>query len=224
MAGIHVDRQQNKPLDMRIKIMARAVIKEVSIIDYMQDIVIAELNSYYDEMPFQYKNVCRCCLHSEKTASMRYYEDTDSFYCFGCDTGGNVIRLHMEFVQRNKGIEITYEEAVEFLYNYFIMQNKTVEMHKEKSRIGLTAEEIDAIMQEENAVNENNVALMRFGKAVGKVEQVLAESLTLPLEAKQGMYNTIDTLEILVDTRNINVDAALESLKAITASKMGMRI
>lgn len=36
-------------------------------------------------------NVCLCPFHSEKTPSCHVYTDTQSFYCFGCGAGGDVI-------------------------------------------------------------------------------------------------------------------------------------
>lgn len=34
---------------------------------------------------------CRCPFHNEKTASLKIYPDTNSFYCFGCHASGDVI-------------------------------------------------------------------------------------------------------------------------------------
>lgn len=51
-----------------------------------------------------------CCpFHGEKTASCFFYPDTNSFYCFGCSAGGDVI----EFVKLSKGI--SYAEAIKVL-------------------------------------------------------------------------------------------------------------
>lgn len=36
-------------------------------------------------------HVCLCPFHSEKTPSCHVYTDTQSFYCFGCGAGGDVI-------------------------------------------------------------------------------------------------------------------------------------
>jgi len=41
-----------------------------------------------------------CPLHEETVASFRYYPDTDSFYCFGCRKGGDVIDLCMYIEQK----------------------------------------------------------------------------------------------------------------------------
>ena len=42
---------------------------------------------------------CRCPFHSERTASMKIYRD--SFYCFGCHTGGDIFA----FIQKIEGVD-----------------------------------------------------------------------------------------------------------------------
>jgi DNA primase (bacterial type) len=39
------------------------------------------------------RSFCSCPLHSEKTASFKIFDDTNSFYCFGCGAGGDVIKF-----------------------------------------------------------------------------------------------------------------------------------
>ncbi|ADU26610.1 DNA primase [Ethanoligenens harbinense] len=50
-----------------------------------------------------------CPFHSEKTPSFHVYPDDQHFYCFGCETGGDVIT----FIRKIENLE--YREAVEFL-------------------------------------------------------------------------------------------------------------
>ncbi len=50
-----------------------------------------------------------CPFHSEKTGSFTVYPDSQSFYCFGCGAGGDVIG----FIRRIENLE--YVEAVKFL-------------------------------------------------------------------------------------------------------------
>lgn len=214
----------DRPVNPKIRALAKVVKQKVSIPEYMEEVAYPELGSYFGEVPFKYRDVCCCCLHHEKTASMRYYPDTESFYCFGCDTGGNVINLHIQFVKRNKGVEIEYEEAVEFLYSYFVLENKTVELSKERSKIGLTAEQIMEIEKDEQAVREENVIRMRFTKAVGNVEGLLLRSTTLPQGVKNNIFNTIDSLEILVGVGELSPEAALQSLKVLTEARTGIKI
>lgn len=49
-------------------------------------------------------SVCLCPFHSEKTASCHIYADTQSFYCFGCGAGGDVINFirlieHLDYIE-----------------------------------------------------------------------------------------------------------------------------
>jgi len=53
--------------------------------------------------------VCSCPFHSEKTPSCTVYPDTQSFYCFGCGSGGDVIT----FIRKIENLE--YFEAIKLL-------------------------------------------------------------------------------------------------------------
>ena len=50
-----------------------------------------------------------CPFHSEKTPSFTVFKGTDSFYCFGCGAGGDVITFIM------KVENLDYVGALEFL-------------------------------------------------------------------------------------------------------------
>ncbi len=54
---------------------------------------------------------CLCPFHSEKTPSMVVYSNTQSFYCFGCGAGGDVITFIMKIEN------LSYIEAIKFLAN-----------------------------------------------------------------------------------------------------------
>ncbi|MCM1133608.1 MAG: DNA primase [Ruminococcus flavefaciens] len=53
--------------------------------------------------------VCNCPFHSERTPSFTVFTDTQSFYCFGCGSGGDVIT----FVMKSENLDFT--EATKFL-------------------------------------------------------------------------------------------------------------
>lgn len=53
--------------------------------------------------------VCSCPFHSEKTPSCHIYSETQSFYCFGCGAGGDVITF-IRLIER-----LEYMESVRFL-------------------------------------------------------------------------------------------------------------
>ena len=52
---------------------------------------------------------CNCPFHSEKTPSCIVYPDTESFFCFGCGAGGDVITFIMKISN------LSYYEAVKLL-------------------------------------------------------------------------------------------------------------
>ena len=71
---------------------------------------IESIVSSYVNIKRQGRNrACLCPFHSEKTPSMVIYNDTQSFYCFGCGAGGDVIT----FIMKIENLE--YIEAVKFL-------------------------------------------------------------------------------------------------------------
>ena len=50
-----------------------------------------------------------CPFHGEKTPSFTVFEETESFYCFGCGAGGDVITFVMKYQN------LDYMEAVRYL-------------------------------------------------------------------------------------------------------------
>lgn len=56
-----------------------------------------------------YKGLCPLPNHNEKTPSFVVYEESQSFYCFGCQRGGDVITFIKEVEH------LSYMEAVRFL-------------------------------------------------------------------------------------------------------------
>lgn len=86
---------------------------------------------------------CLCPFHSEKTPSCIVYPDTNSFYCFGCGAGGDVI----VFISKIENLD--YIEAVRFL----------------AARSGLTMPEDgydDSAAREKKRLAEANKAAARY--------------------------------------------------------------
>lgn len=70
-----------------------------------------------------------CPFHSEKTPSFVIYGDTQSFFCFGCGAGGDVI----SFIMRAENLE--YAEAIKFLANRIGMTVPEEGMNDDKSKL-----------------------------------------------------------------------------------------
>ncbi len=75
---------------------------------------IENVASRYTRLKRSGKNLVGLCpLHSEKHPSFFIYQETNSFYCYGCNKGGNVINLIMALEN------LSFKEAVKYLANHY---------------------------------------------------------------------------------------------------------
>ena len=71
---------------------------------------IFSIFSTYVELKASGTNMRCCCpFHAEKTPSCFVYGSTQSFYCFGCGVGGDIIT----FIEKIENL--SYVEAIKFL-------------------------------------------------------------------------------------------------------------
>ena len=83
-----------------------------------------------------------CPFHSEKSPSFTVYPENQSFYCFGCGAGGDVIT----FIRRIENLE--YVEAVKFL--------------AQRAGMRMPEDEDDGASRRKARILELNRALARF--------------------------------------------------------------
>lgn len=75
----------------------------------MSNDIVDVMNSYVSMKKAGVNFVCLCPFHNEKTPSCHIYTDTQSFYCFGCGAGGDVIT----FIRMAENLE--YIESIKHL-------------------------------------------------------------------------------------------------------------
>lgn len=71
--------------------------------------IVSVMTSYVNVKRTGRDYVCACPFHSEKTPSCHIYTESQSFYCFGCGAGGDVITF-IRLIER-----LDYVESVKFL-------------------------------------------------------------------------------------------------------------
>ncbi len=71
--------------------------------------IVSVLQGYVELKRAGHTYSCRCPFHSERTPSFHVYPDTQSYYCFGCGAGGDVVT----FIRQIENLD--YMEAVRFL-------------------------------------------------------------------------------------------------------------
>lgn len=58
------------------------------------------------------RNKIKCPFHEDKTESLHLYTRSNSYYCFGCTRGGDIIQFVMDYKQCN------FKEACNLLINF----------------------------------------------------------------------------------------------------------
>ena len=78
-------------------------------VEQAKEIKIQDVHAFGKIRTFGKKIKALCPFHEEKTPSFYIFTDTNSFHCFGCQTGGDVIK----FVQVLH--KLSFKDALEFL-------------------------------------------------------------------------------------------------------------
>lgn len=137
---------------------------------------IESIMSSYTQLKRRGHNyVCLCPFHSEKTPSCTVYPDNQSFYCFGCGAGGDIITFVM------KSENLSYIEAVRYL--------------AEKAGIPMPEDGYDdnAIKQKQRVLEMNRKTARFFFSQLrspqGKkgLDYILARGLTVDTIKKYGI-------------------------------------
>lgn len=188
-----------------MKEMVSDVKSKISIPMYFYNVIVPQRAEYYSDytVDFDVRPVAKCPIHDEDTPSMRFYEETNTFYCFGCRAGGDVINLHREFMQRMNDKKPSFDEAVKFLYEFFIQGNDRAQ--RVKLATSLTAEESLS----------TKVEMMMYNRYTSLLESRLSVDKTVSSMAKRDIYTAIDNTDLLVSKNKINAQEAVEYIKSV---------
>lgn len=186
------------------KEMVEDVKTKISVPQYFYNVILPNMADYYSDytVDFDLKPTCKCCLHDEDTPSFRYYPETNTWSCFGCKKGGDVINLHRLFTEKISGRKPLFDEAVNTLYNYFIAGRESTKVVTTKK-----------LIQEEELSTEKE--LYRFRLYVGRLEGQLLVDNTVSESSKRKLWADMDSMQVLVSLNKINAIVAMEYLKSI---------
>lgn len=187
---------------MTLSEMRKKVLYRITIPQYFYNIIVPQLGDYYDDYPvdFDAKAVVCCPLHDENTPSCRYYPETNTFYCFGCTKGGNVVTLHRLFAERMNNEKPSEDDAIIFLYKYFI-EGKESENFIEKNR-GLQEDDKDS-----------EAEILKYTIYKTNLENSITFDNNITQETKKALWKYIDDLEVLIDKEIIKPSEAEKQLK-----------
>lgn len=193
------------------KQLTENVKNNVQIPEYFYSVIVPNLGSYYSTYPvdFDAKPVVCCPLHDEDTPSFRFYEDTNSFFCFGCRKGGNIVTLHRYFAEKMNGEMPTYEEAVNFLNDYFLKGQDTKSFITIKGKV--------------DTKKNTDEQLIKFNMYRYEMEEAITFDNSINLDDKKRLWELFDNISILLSKDMIYCDDAKETiqqeLKKLTGGK-----
>lgn len=154
--------------------------------------------------------VC-CPLHDENTASFRIYEDEDTFYCFGCDKGGDVVKLHQYLAER-EGRAMTYGVALKEV-------KKIVYKHTKNEKV---LESSKAIRKKTDYEIDGNRVVARKIQPVARVKEEVKEVVQESPVVEKSTAPAVEE-ETVVKTVKKKVERSpLETLHIIQSIKSAM--
>ena len=177
----------------------RDMVKDkVTIPEYFAEVIVPNMEDYFVyPTDFEGRPYVQCPMHGEDTPSLRYYDETNTYYCFGCGSGGDVIQLHREYLDKCRGAAATYLESIEFLYGYFV-KGKEIEI----------TERVD--VEEVEYRPDTTIAISRFNKKLRDIEDWLMNTDAMTSEEREIAFEFMDDMEMLVNTRKFRPEFNLE--------------
>lgn len=181
-------------------------VKRISIPRYFERCIIPEMPSYYSDysVNFEAKPVVKCPIHGEDTPSFRYYEETNTFYCFGCRAGGDIISLHRAFMNVVNGEEPTFKDSVEYLYIKFI-SGVDIEINKGKK-------------EEDKGELSEGKDVIRMNAYIKELEGMLSIEGSISDSSKVEIYKVIDEVSILVGINEIGAKEGMREIQRVVRS------
>lgn len=183
-----------------LKEMAEEVSKKVAMQKLFDDIIVPEMGGYFSNYPVNFEGDLRACcpLHSEDTPSFRYYPDSNSFYCFGCRKGGNVVKLFQLYSNIQNDADLTYYKSAELLYNKYIKGQDIAKMRPVGQHLKLQPVKPKHV--------NSNIDIVRLNSYRVKLERQISSCETLDIKNKEALWKELDTVDLLLEQDKDNID------------------
>lgn len=221
---------------------AEFIKSNLTIEDYFNFVICKNNKSVYgSSVSFYNTPAVICPLHSENTGSFRYYEETNSFYCFGCGRGGDVIKLHQYYYEINYGIKKRFGECVNDLLKIISEHNgKTIGQQQGikktvKDRTTGSVDEsktvgtIETIGKEVNIASNSDITGEVTGEKPGSKEKlafVLEENRVYRFvwENVKEPSEIVHTMKHIEDIRSLFLDGSMSLEDAVKQVRRQIKV
>lgn len=188
--------------------MTEEIKNRITIPMYFEKIIIPNMQYYYEgeSVDLEVYPVCKCPLHDEDTGSFRYFDYSNSFYCYGCTLGGDVINLHREYYKASQNETLTFRDAIIFLYKFFIEGNESTLVNRQNQG------------KSGDRRLSTNVEIVRFNNRLAGLEKYLLETTGLDVRQKSLAFHRIDLFEMMINKNKLNATEGREVLQRLEKS------
>lgn len=155
------------------------------LIEEIEDSGTAVIPAGHDRMK------CCCPLHNEKTPSLMIYsgDEFDSYYCFGCGSGGDVINFVKELYEFNG-----FKEVI----NYFAKKYRLETLDKSE-------QDLEEIFFEENRRVENrSKGIYNYAISSSRYIREFLKSSENPNEEFQKMSSYMRNIDGAIEGKNMD--------------------
>ena len=156
--------------------------------------------------------VC-CPLHDENTASFRYYADEDTFYCFGCDVGGDVVVLHRELAKRD-GRLMNYGQALQEVRHIVYKHTGNAAVLENKKR------EDNKVCEKDGNRVVTRKKTVSTATTVSKQDEVVSESSN---DVSAGVATPVGEKSVSSMNNKPKTLNSLELLQAVQSARSALR-
>lgn len=189
--------------------------RRVSCDDIKRDVSIGMvLDLYGISMSPKNGHFLKCPFHGEKTASLKIYPETNSWYCYGCNRGGTVI----DWVMLAQETDLT--GAVRFLSDRFSVSGEyTAEMSMQ------LAEHMNAVRKWEQQVEQKKNELKQLDAMIRSMRLRLKAVHDRPVTTGEDVQAIIAMKAKLDHTEYLRegVDHALHTIESARPTRFPIR-
>lgn len=189
--------------------MIKAV-SEIKIQNYFDEVILPELHLYYAGRYVNFENSLRtlCPLHNENTPSFHYIPDKNKFHCFGCDTHGSIIDLHMMYMHNNNNIDFKFRQAVIWLYDKFVKNIDVFHRDKAASIDTIGIKKIEGVLSQDDINYLKSLMTDIFNRV---------KILKMTADDKVEVYYKIESAYKMIYESEVNVEDAKSALNSINS-------